>query len=106
MQCNAVQVSLRKEFQFCNPIIQNAKRQYVQLRNNSENIVFIPKHSHLADLRICENKKFATDDAHDDPMVNRIYDISREDITPFVLPKELAADTKDYTQDISLDPDN
>ena len=33
MQCNAVNITLRKEFSFSNPRIENAKKGYVHIKN-------------------------------------------------------------------------
>ena len=53
MQCDAISITPRKNYQMCNPQIENAKKGYVKLMNNSEKIVIMPKHSHIADLRTC-----------------------------------------------------
>ena len=41
MQCNAVNVSLRREFSFAMPTIQNAKKGYVEIENKSDNIIVV-----------------------------------------------------------------
>ena len=105
MQCDAVVMSLRKNFKFCEPVIQNAKKRYIQIKNDSESVVFIPKHTHLADLRVCEQKNFEINDKYNCPDVQRIYDISNDDVTHLIPPKKLTVDDKNYTDEISLDPD-
>ena len=91
-----------REFQICHPSIENTKKEYVRIKNNSNDIILIPKHSHILDLRSCEEVDFTN---RQSSSVMKIYDISREDLTHLAPPDQLSADTSSYIQDISIDPD-
>ena len=102
MQCRAVGVTMRREFQICHPSVENTKKEYVRIKNNSNDIILIPKHSHILDLRSCEEVDFTNGQPSS---IMKIYDISREDLTHLAPPDQLSADTSSYTHDILIDPD-
>ena len=103
MQCNAVNITMRRDFSISDPVITNAKKNYVKMKNETDKIVMIPKHSHFADLRTCHVIDSARDLTPD--KLRKIYDISRDDWSHLTLPPDIPADTADYISDISLDPD-
>ena len=76
------------------------------MRNSTGKIVFMPKHTHLADLRICESRDFGINNVGVYSNAMKIYDISRDDLNHLIPPERLAIDDKDYTHEILLDPDN
>ena len=84
MQCSAINVTLRRGFEMCNPVIKNAKKTHITLSNNSNQIVYVPKHTHLADLRICT--KIDSADKNDTSLL-RIYDISDDNISHLLQPE-------------------
>ena len=105
MQCDAVNVTPRKQFNLCQPFIANAKKGYANIKNSSENIVMIPKHSHVADLRTCTRVETKLP-PEGGGSVNRIYDISRNDLSHFIHPLESLPTDENHLNEISLDPDD
>ena len=103
MQCNAVNVTMRRDFQISKPKIENAQKTYVKIKNNSNQIIFLPKHSHVADLRTCHPV-----DANDltPAKLMKIYDISREDWSHLSLPSNIPPDNQNYIDQVSIDPNN
>ena len=50
MQCNSVNITMRRGFDVNVPTIDNAKKTYVKIKNESERLLFMPKNSHVADI--------------------------------------------------------
>ena len=95
MQCNAVSVTLRRGFSFSNPVIDNAKKTFVQIRNNSNAAVFLPKNAHIADLRVCAKTNTETYQSCE-PKCMKIYDIEEDDLSRFSQPNCITTDRDDY----------
>ena len=103
MQCSNVNVTLRRDFVVSDPVLDNAKKGYISIRNNGNNIVNIPKHSHIADIRTCH--QINTSDINPTNL-RKIYDISREDWSHLTMPNCVPDDKKSYIDQVSVDPDN
>ena len=101
MQCNAINVTMRRGFSL-DPVIQNGKKTFVQLQNTSQELMFMPKHAHIADLLTCE--EFEGEQATSNVM--KIVDIVDEDALQFKSPPSLLEDTLSYVHEINIDPDN
>ena len=86
----------------CNPVISNAKKTYVKIKNESNQIVCLPKHAHLADIRCCTPLDFTSGEDHI-PNVRKIYDISDDDISHLQHPLETTCTDEDFLSDISFD---
>ena len=104
MQCNAVSVTMRRGFEISDPFITNAKKNYISVKNKTDKIVTIPKHSHFADLLTCHVID-ATQELTPDKL-RKIYDISRDDWSHLTLPPNISMDTKNHIGDITIDPGN
>ena len=104
MQCRAINVTMRRDFAISDPIVTNAKRNYVKVKNKTDKIITIPKHSHIADLRSCHLIDAERDLSPD--KLRKIYDISREDWSHLTLPPDIPSDGQSYINEISIDPDN
>ena len=103
MQCNKINVTLRRDFSFAEPVLCNAKKQQLSIQNKTNNIVSVPKLSHLADLRTC----YPVDAKNLNPdKLRMIYDISRSDWSHLTPSQNLQDDTQSYISQISVDPDN
>ena len=103
MQCNKVSVTFRRDFPISNPVLQSSKKGYVKVINNSAEAITIPKHSHVADIRTCV--PISPSDINV-PRLQKIYDISRDDLSHLSVPDSITRDVKNYTDQISVDPDN
>ena len=78
------------------------KKGYVTVMNNSDDIVHMKKHAHIADLRICE--LLEPNNSVKQQNVRQIYDISCEDISHLQQPvTPIVSDN--YVKQVSIDPD-
>ena len=53
MQCNTVNVTMRRDFAISQTVFNNPHKGYVTITNNSNQIQVLPKHAHIADVRTC-----------------------------------------------------
>ena len=93
----------------------------MNIKNESDEVISLKKHQVIAQARTC---LVADKDAINKPSkirniygideetakeklesINRVYDPDSQDVTKYIMPNVLP-DTKDYTNDIELDPDN
>ena len=105
MQCNAVSITMRRDFAMSEPKFDNALKTYVKIRNITDRPIFLPKLSHVADIRICKPIQFDvnTDDNRENIM--KVYDITREDLSHLIPSPNAIEDDRNYIDEVSIDPD-
>ena len=75
-------ITMRRGSNFSDPIIDNAKKSYVRIKNVSGRCYFLKKNTHVADIRICEPTDMKLED-DDKCRTLKIYDIDREEVSHF-----------------------